>query len=499
MSKDKIHIDDLFKKLSDHHPELENNAWAEMSDRMHDGAWQKKFADFEPQVEEDDFPLIVHSVSDEASSPVKPSRLWSVLLLLFLFVASMTWVAISYVQMINKSKAKEMQVSASVNENQNKRGNDVAAKDVFEQNNLEELEVKEGERLASVKPETPAKESSDGLDKKPAVNNMGKSNSPLKGKSTFPKNAKLMVKTDEQKELVANNPSNEPTKDLADVGDKTPAHIEEKQNEVENPITENKAEKIVEEIEMIIEISDEETEDETESNIVSPVDTIQSTSNDTTKKAKSKWGLSASIGMGALVANPPLADANRNVAERFFVNFEASKNKMSFRTGIDFQHFSYTNKEIIYRKVDSIPHLNPGGDTIGWFQTNPRDTTKSGRYNSDFRVVSVPVGFNYTILNKRKMELTLGAGGNFNFIRSRGFYVLDENRRHVLENSSGNSIRRFEAGYYMDLQVRYALNNKTRLFVGSGFNQIRNISRSQNFDLQLSGYSFTFGLNYLLK
>lgn len=512
MSKDKIHIDDLFKKLSDHSPELENNAWAEMSDRIHDGAWQKKFADFEPIVEEEDFPLIVHSVSDIASSPVKPSRLWTVLLLLFLFVASMTWVAISYVQMINKSKANKASFSVNSFENQNKSSQtspNVLAKEEFKQSETKKEEMNENSVSNS-------ENNLNVLDIKPSKQTA--SNNNLSKSPMLKKPKQSLAKYDKQKE---NSPN------IINLSDLNPVEKEIKKDNILASKDKEKPEIKKNDLAMLIEnekvktenensdteISEEESEEQIESTNqdinklpeVAPelankpvVDSTKSANNDSIKK-ETKWGLYANIGMGALLANPPFADASRKMGERFFVNIEASRKNLSFRSGIDFQHFSFTNQQIIYRKVDSIPHLNPQGDTIGWFQTNPRDTTKSGRYNSDFRVVSVPIGFNYTLLKRRKMELVLGVGGNFNFIRSRGFYVLDENKRHVLENSSGNTISRFEAGYYLDFQVKYALNKKTKIFVGSGFNQIRDISRSQNFDLRLSGYSLTFGLNYLLK
>src|SRR5690606_24398535 len=114
---------------------------------------------------------------------------------------------------------------------------------------------------------------------------------------------------------------------------------DEKNSVTENSVTEIPEEKVEEQIETLTEVIDEQTEV-----VIEPVvDSTKSVSNDSIKKLP-KWGLYANIGMGALLANPPFADASRKLGERFFVNLEASRKNFSFRSGVDFQHFSFTNQ-----------------------------------------------------------------------------------------------------------------------------------------------------------
>jgi hypothetical protein len=85
-------------------------------------------------------------------------------------------------------------------------------------------------------------------------------------------------------------------------------------------------------------------------------------------------------------------------------------NGLNVGTGIEMNSYNYDASYSYERQsFDLIPVLNPGGDTIGYFKSNFRDTTEKFKTTNNLKTVRIPLNVSYSI-NMGKQGIRIGGG-----------------------------------------------------------------------------------------
>lgn len=92
------------------------------------------------------------------------------------------------------------------------------------------------------------------------------------------------------------------------------------------------------------------------------------------------------------------------------------KNGWRTQSGIGYQELQTQSSAFKWQLFDSIPVLNPQGDTLGYFRFNYRDTTSSGSWQNAYRYVSIPLNISKSIALNGKNSLIVGTGINFQLL-----------------------------------------------------------------------------------
>lgn len=85
-------------------------------------------------------------------------------------------------------------------------------------------------------------------------------------------------------------------------------------------------------------------------------------------------------------------------------------NGLNIATGVEMNSYNY-NASYSYERqnFDLIPVLNPGGDTIGYFKSNFRDTTEKFKTTNNLKTVRIPLNVGYSI-NMGKQGIRVSGG-----------------------------------------------------------------------------------------
>ena len=484
MSKDKIHIDKLFQKLKDHQPEVSASDWNAVSNNLADSAWKEKFANYEPEVNEDDFPFVPHPVSDK--KPGQRKSLFTGLLLLLLLSVSL----ILSIPFLKKEKPVSSKPSSKVNHKsemeavqQHSAILQLEGKVVFEDEpNVSSMGTSIASDFGSNEVLFAGKSKGGNSGNKVPVNKLGgdalENYSYHSGSveahpvSEFPNN--------ENEQLINDHNTQE---NIESVGMKTTTEDTEIEKTVEQIETE------IKETNETIAFADS-TEEETQST------TLEDSSKNEQKK---KMKLFANFGSGLLTSTTDLGNLQGNSAARHFAHFNMEFGKAGVIAGLQHQSFAFRTEQMRVRIYDSFPHLNMQGDTIGWFQRNHRDTSKQANLDSRVDVISIPVGFQLRLLEYKKSSLYISGMGTFNMFRNRGIYGLDENNYTKAYTPDEDIIQKSSLGYSIELKYGYAIRPRWMLTLNCAYFNTQNISKSSSFELQPMGYSLNFGLNYQLR
>lgn len=99
-----------------------------------------------------------------------------------------------------------------------------------------------------------------------------------------------------------------------------------------------------------------------------------------------------------------------------------------YQSGIGFQQFSTESTQLKWQLFDSIPVLNPQGDTLGFFKFNYRDTLVSGNWTNQYNYLTIPLNISKSIALNGKNQLIFGAGLQIQFLAgTSGEYLKNAN------------------------------------------------------------------------
>lgn len=481
MSKDKIHIDKLFQKLKDHQPEVSASDWDAVNNKLADSAWKEKFANYEPKVEDDDFPFVPHPVSDN-----KPGQRKSILLALLLLLLVSVSLVIS-IPLLKKDKP--LSNSQPVKENkESKIDDEIQKSSVLAE--MEDIDVLEAEVSRSMSASMGAD-----FDSKIHSNaDKSESNKPSIGENVSAK--QFDDDADVSKEV--NSKQAEPNSNSASTKDEESATNDNNKgdNSEATDITtvSDDTEKILQ-VELVETESNEAIEDEIAEEEPQGAVLEDSSKNESKRKMK----LHVNFGSGLLSSTTDLGNLQGNSAARYFAHIGADFGKIGIVSGIQHQPFSFRTEEMRVMIYDSFPHLNMRGDTIGWFKRNQRDTSKKVDLDSRVDVISIPVGFSVRLLKYRKSSLYILGMGTCNIFRNRGIYGLDDDNYTKAYAPEEDIIHKSSLGYSIELKYGYAIRPRWMLTLNCAYFNTQNISKSSSFEVQPMGYSLNVGLNYQLR
>lgn len=138
------------------------------------------------------------------------------------------------------------------------------------------------------------------------------------------------------------------------------------------------------------------------------------------------------------------------------INGARSGKHHEFAGGLHYNEFHFTNNRFTVLLFDSIPFLNPVGDTIAWIYKNYRDSVYANPQTLTWRSISVPVTYSYKWALNKKLTLNLTAGLNTSlFIKPRGTSVDALGRA---KDGADLYIQPLQFSYLGGIGLRYSFN-----------------------------------------
>ena len=120
------------------------------------------------------------------------------------------------------------------------------------------------------------------------------------------------------------------------------------------------------------------------------------------------------------------------------------------------------------------------------------DNFSEGNLQQQFSYVQVPLEVSYKILAKTKYDVSLGLGGNINFITANRAFLDDE---EIGENIGANNT---VFGASLNTSISYELANKWILFLEPSYNYFQKPIDNNNQSFSNSQLRFLFGLRFKL-
>ncbi len=177
-------------------------------------------------------------------------------------------------------------------------------------------------------------------------------------------------------------------------------------------------------------------------------------------------------------------------------------NNWSFGTGLGVTSVATRgNYRYTHQVYDSVPVLNPGGQVVGYFYTNFRDSSQNLTINSRYTYITLPLQVSYNLAFTDKLGLQLGgsiqlqrlAGVSGEAISPFSLFSVDVTKQKNVLRRWNASIA-IQAGAYYKLNPQWQINaglQMSRFTSGVYSNAIGTVIRPRNFGLHL-------GVNYNL-
>ena len=168
-------------------------------------------------------------------------------------------------------------------------------------------------------------------------------------------------------------------------------------------------------------------------------------------------------------------------------------------------------KNVLGQEINSIKYSGAGNSlAVGDFQNivnNPNilflvseesfndissfeEFTDEGVLLQQFDYVQVPLEFSYNLLKAQKFDLSLGLGGNVNFLTNNRAFLDDEK---IGENLGANTTI---FGATMNSNISYSLAKKTILFLEPSYNYFEKPINNNNQTFENTQLRVLFGLRY---
>lgn len=188
------------------------------------------------------------------------------------------------------------------------------------------------------------------------------------------------------------------------------------------------------------------------------------------------------------------------IAMQVTINYNI--NNWSFGTGLGVTSIATRgNYRYTHQVYDSVPVLNPGGQVVGYFYTNFRDSSQNLTLNSRYTYITLPLQASYNLALTDKLGLQLGgsvqlqrlAGMSGEAISPFSLFSTDVAKQKDVLRKWNASIA-IQAGGYYKLNKKWQINaglQMSRFASGVYSNAIGTVIRPRNFGLHL-------GVNYNL-
>lgn len=177
-------------------------------------------------------------------------------------------------------------------------------------------------------------------------------------------------------------------------------------------------------------------------------------------------------------------------------------NDWSFGSGIGITSVGTRgNYRYTHQVYDSVPVFNPGGQIIGYFYTNFRDSSQNLTISSRYTYVTLPLQASYNLKLTEKLGLQFGGSIQLQRLASVSGEAISPFSLFSIDAAKQKDVLRkwnasvaIQAGVYYDLSPQWQVNaglQMSRFAGGLYSNAIGTVVRPRNFGLHL-------GINYNL-
>lgn len=471
MSKDKLHIDDLFKQLKNAEYDTDMSMFDEIQAKKVDGAWAEKFNNYAHA--ESDIPpyeALALPITDKSTKPGK--AYWGTVILsgiiaLFLMTASAFNPLEIRPNNIARNTADKME-AAEINSD-TKVNRSISSEGVNQT-----PEINESEAL---------------------VNNLAKRNTPVASAKS-----KLMNKNQSQLQLVSNS-----------IEKQTPIKLNQltpKTDFIENIQKSTSGITPAKELKSTAAFIDKNWKPRSISRAVSKSQGAFKTSETfgnsiKTPKLKAKPQLFINAGINNYTGQAQLVNTKEKSTFGFHLNTGLEMGRFQFHTGLENNSFSYQTNLQTIQIYDSIPHIGMNGDTIGWFRRNLRDSTINSNLLSQISITSIPFHISFKPIQFRKFSFGIGMGVNINIIKPKSLWFQDENTGYLANyaTSANNAklSKKTNFGVGFSARIGYRITPLKELYTRLQVMHGPNILSSGQQVLKNNGVQIDFGMKYYLK
>ena len=206
-------------------------------------------------------------------------------------------------------------------------------------------------------------------------------------------------------------------------------------------------------------------------------------------------------GTNALSSNPSLPNTlGQNGSIGLHLNLGLQKGRLQAQTGWERNTFNYETTLQTIQIYDSIPHIGINGDTIGWFKRNLRDTTLGANLRSGITVNTIPLHLSFKALQIQKFSVTLGGGLNINLLNSNTLWLNDDISGYTVNaaNNGSNILKKATLGVNLHGQIGYRINPLNEVYARLQVVESGNVLNSTSNSLRISGFQVNLGLKYYL-
>lgn len=134
-------------------------------------------------------------------------------------------------------------------------------------------------------------------------------------------------------------------------------------------------------------------------------------------------------------------------------------NRWMFSAGLGVNSIGGRGSYQYSRQVwDSIPVLNPGGQIIGYFRTNYRDSAFNFSIEHRFNYVTLPIFASYNMPVGNKWGVSAGAGAQVQYLAALNGKYINPSNLFTFDLKNDGFIRRWNVAGSVNLGVYYNLN-----------------------------------------
>lgn len=519
MSKENIHIDDLFKPLKGYQHPVEGG-FAEVNDKLHDEAWKDQFEDYEHAVSDiPDFSALPMATTDKTPWGKSAGKIALIigLIALLSFGGYTAYNSLSKNPLQATNQSTEITIPALKNETEldaiPESGNDAI-----------KLENENTPAAESTISDASSGSMTDGNKANPTTpTNASKHNSQHTGKGLnnadpARPNQTPNIKTNPNPAQELGDKAKENNPNTSTPSKETPSAPKRVLNDKTNPLDKDPAPIVPSESKPL-------TKENTASNAgvgrglepkrieagwfagqrgINPFATAASVPSLVKFKRKNllpkpRLSYYAQLGLGLLSPNAPFADATPAGGLTYQAHVGIQYARFSFYSGLERSNYTYNTSLRKLQVYDSFPHRNMNGDTIGWFKKNFRDTTINQNNSSRVVINSIPLHFQFKALQLGKMNVQLGTGLNVNFIRAKELWFRDHNDYLINHAGTTANTAKINLGLSIMARVGYRITPLTEIYGRLNMREAGNIFNSNNPALKPSGVQLDFGIRYHLK
>jgi hypothetical protein len=478
VSKDKLHIDDLFKQLKDYEHPTVMSMFDEIQAKRSDAAWETKFKEYAHS--DTDIPPFEGLAMPKSDKAVKPGKaFWGTVILsgimAFILMGSTAFNSDtipqnsirkqnnlsdtkSFTKRSNKTD-KSFQKSPSANYNA------VEDKKIIKLQKTESIQGKEHQTKQLTHPLANTKVASN----KSQLNDIQSSTNVHLGKSTNIKNPNEIIK----KNIKTNKSITGTTSPMNEKNTLIQLASKSRKISKKNP---NQGLK----------------------EILGPMNKVP--------KLKTKPQFFMNAGINNYSSDLSIPNTSPRSALGFHLNGGLDLGRFGLYSGIEKNNFTYQTALRSIQIYDSIPHIGINGDTIGWFKKNLRDTTIASNLMSNIAITSIPFHFTFKPIHLRKLSLTIGVGLNLNFTRAKELWLDNPSTGYTENiaqnksvNNNSNLFKRTHIALNMSSRLSYRITPLNELYARIQWIEGQNMLKSKQQILKNRGLQLDIGMKYYFR